>query len=73
MNSAQRIAFILTLILGTACSNVRAEVADPESSEKISKLHQSLIGAWAIAGQPGTTNEPKADAENRILESRSSG
>jgi hypothetical protein len=63
MNSAHRMTFLIILTLGTVSSNLMAQAAGPDSSKKVSKLHQSLVGAWAMAGRPGTTVEPKPGAQ----------
>jgi hypothetical protein len=65
--SYRALSLVVALLASTTTVNGQDLAADTEkTSAKELKLHQSLLGAWVLAGSPGRPNEPAADAEMKL-------
>lgn len=66
-SSCRALSFVAALLLSTTIVNGQDAAGDAEKTpSKESKLRQSLLGAWVLAGSPGRPVEPAADAEMKL-------
>jgi hypothetical protein len=59
--------FIIFALFGLLSSGLLAqEKADPAKETDTTKLRDSLLGAWALVGEPGTDAQPKPGARMKF-------